>query len=115
MGEVNMGMAFDGTLRILRDQLAADLFTAGGQTRTFTIAVSDPTKPLRVTLAWTDAPGATSGAAYDNDLDLTVAINGTTYKGNVFTGAFSVPGGSADYQNNVESVFLPAELPAQPR
>src|SRR5262249_12340937 len=34
-------------------------------------------------------------------------VGGVTYKGNVFNGAFSVPGGSADFQNNVESVFLP--------
>jgi hypothetical protein len=31
-----------------------------------------------------------------------------TYKGNVFSGAYSAPGGLADIKNNVESVFLPA-------
>src|ERR1022692_989156 len=41
-------------------------------------------------------------------LDLTVAIARTTYKGNVFHGANSVTGGTADHRNNVESVFLPA-------
>jgi hypothetical protein len=61
-----------------------------------------------VTVAWTDAPGSTTGSALDNDLDLTVTVGGATYKGNVFSGAFSVTGGSADHLNNVESVFLPA-------
>src|SRR5262249_3070903 len=55
-----------------------------------------------------DAPGPTTGAPYVNNLDLEVTINGTTYKGNVFSGANSVSGGTADAKNNVESVFLPA-------
>ena len=63
---------------------------------------------FRVTLAWTDAPGSTTGNAYKNDLDLTVTVGGNTYKGNVFSGANSVTGGSADPRNNCESVFLPA-------
>jgi hypothetical protein len=59
-------------------------------------------------LAWTDAPGATVGAAYVNDLNLTVEINGQSYLGNVFSGATSIPGGASDPRNNVESVLLPA-------
>jgi hypothetical protein len=108
MGEMDLGMAFDGAARILEDQLAGDIFTASGQTRTFAGAVADTTKPFRVTLAWTDAPGSTTGSAANNDLDLTVTIGGNTYKGNVFNGAFSTAGGSADTLDNVESVFLPA-------
>ena len=108
MGEVDLDTAFDGTARTLRDEAPADKFTSTGQTRIFTGSVADTSKPFRVTLAWTDAPGNTSGNAYNNDLDLTVTIGGNTYKGNVFDGQFSVAGGSADSQNNVESVFLPA-------
>ncbi len=109
MGALDLGMAFDGTPRMLRDELDADKFTASGQTRTFTGVVTDPSKPLRVTLAWTDAPGSTTGgSALKNDLDLTVTIAGTTYKGNVFRGANSTTSGTADHRNNVESVFLPA-------
>ena len=108
MGALDLGIAFDGTPRILRDELTADKFTASGQRRSFTGVVTDPSKPLRVTLAWTDAPGSTTGPALDNDLDLTVTLAGTIYKGNVFRGANSVTGGSADHLNNVESVFLPA-------
>ena len=108
MGEMNLGMAFDGTSRILRDQLTADLFTASGQRVIFNGTIATNNKPFRVTLAWSDAPGNTAGNAYNNNLDLTVTIGGKTYKGNVFQGAVSVQGGSADVANNVESVFLPA-------
>ena len=108
MGHLDLGMTLDSTARLMRDEVAADLFTATGQTRTFNIFISDPAKPFRVTLAWTDAPGSTTGSSYNNDLDLTVAVGANTYLGNVFTGRSSVTGGVADIRNNVESVFLPA-------
>jgi MYXO-CTERM domain-containing protein len=107
-GLMDLGMAFDGAPRLLDDQNPANLFTATGQTRTFSGVVADGSKPFRVTLAWTDAPGSTAGSAWKNNLDLSVSVGGSTYRGNVFTGANSVTGGSADTQNNVESVFLPA-------
>ncbi|KFE72161.1 S8 family serine peptidase [Hyalangium minutum] len=108
MGLMDLGMGFDGVPRLLDDQSAANLFTATGQTRTFNGVIADTTKPFRVTLAWTDAPGSTTGSAWKNNLDLVVTLGSNTYKGNVFTGANSVTGGSADASNNVESVFLPA-------
>lgn len=108
MGAVHLGTAFDNATRILRDQRAEDKFTAAGQARTYAGTVTDTNQPFRVTLAWTDAPGSTVGAAYNNNLDLTVTIAGKTYKGNVFTGANSTTNGFADVINNVESVFLPA-------
>ena len=110
MGMVNLNSFFDvfNTPSILRDQVATDTFNASGQQRIITGHISDPSKPFRVTLAYTDAPGPTSGAAYVNNLDLEVAVGGNTYKGNVFSGAFSATGGVADYRNNVESIFIPA-------
>ena len=63
---------------------------------------------MKVTLVWTDAPGATTGAAWVNNLDLVVEAGGRRYLGNVFGGAFSRSGGEADTRNNVESVYLPA-------
>jgi hypothetical protein len=111
MGELNLGAAFDGAPRILRDEMPGDTFTASGQARVFTGFVAQTNLPFRVTVAWTDAPGSTTGSAANNDLDLTVAAGGITYLGNVFSGAWSVPGGSADELNNVESVFLPAGTP----
>lgn len=108
MGLIDLGKTFDGMSRLLRDQLPADLFTSSGQTRTFTGAVGDSTRPFIVTLAWTDAPGPTFGSAWKNNLDLRVTIGGGTYLGNVFSGSRSITGGSADTMNNVETVSLPA-------
>jgi hypothetical protein len=110
LGELNLGMALDGVPCLLRDQMAAEKFTASGQARRYFGVIADTTKPLRITLAWTDAPGSTFGSAYNNDLDLTVTIHGQTYRGNVFSGEISIPDGVADARNNVESVFLPAGL-----
>lgn len=107
MGHGNLGMAFDGVTRIIRDQVTADR-VATGQTRVFTGTVADNTKPFRVTLAWTDPPGSTVSAAYVNNLNLTVETAGAVYRGNVFSGATSVAFGVSDPRNNVESVFLPA-------
>lgn len=108
MGGMNLGLAFDGTARVLKDQPTNELFTATGQSRQYVGTISDTGKPFRVTLSWTDAPGSTSGNAYKNNLDLTVTLGGLTYKGNVFNGAYSTNGGSADVRNNTESVFLRA-------
>lgn len=110
MGMMNLGTAFDGTGRLLRDQRSDDLFTESGQSRIFIGTVSTNTAPLRITLAWTDAYGSTTGDAYVNNLDLVVEVNGDTYIGNNFNGAnsFADPDAPADFRNNVESVFIPA-------
>ncbi|MBI2838124.1 MAG: S8 family serine peptidase [Acidobacteria bacterium] len=108
MGEMDLGRAFDDTPVILRDQLSADRFTATGQSVTISGVIADDSSPYRVTLAWTDAPGALSAAQnLYNDLDLTVTVDGQTYLGNVFGGRNSTTGGDPDSLNNVESVFLP--------
>ncbi|AEP12572.1 S8 family serine peptidase [Chloracidobacterium thermophilum] len=109
MGRMALNRAFDSAPRVLRDQVPADKFTASGQVRT--LAVAFPASgPLRITLAWTDVPGATTGTGprLVNDLDLQVSVGGDTYRGNNFSGANSIPGGAFDRLNNVESVFLPA-------
>ncbi len=106
MGRMDLGRAFDGAARILVDQ--TQTLGTTGQTYQVTGSVSSSSQPFRVTLAWSDAPGPTTGAPYVNNLDLEVTVNGTTYKGNVFSGANSASGGTADARNNVESVFLPA-------
>lgn len=107
MGVLDLGTAFDGTPRLLRDQSAEDVFTATGQVRTFQ-GIADAARSVRITLAWTDAPGATfTRAAWVNDLDLAVTAGSETYLGNVFAGAISKTGGTPDRKNNLESVFLP--------
>jgi len=107
MGEVDLNNYFE-TIdddHIIRDE--TDLFTASGQQVVVGGTVSDSTKPFRVTIAWIDPPGPTSGNAFVNNLDLEVTVGGNTYLGNVFTGANSSTGGTADIRDNAESVFLP--------
>ena len=112
MGAANLNSFFElfAVPTLLRDQDPLDLFTASGQVRTINGTISNSSKPFRVTLAWTDAPGSTTGSAWVNNLDLEVTIGGQTYRGNHFSGAFSTSGGVADDRNNLESVLVPAGI-----
>ena len=105
-GMLNLSALYTTTGRVLNDQRF--IFRQTGQVYTVTGTIISDTRPVRVTLAWTDAPGSTIGDAYVNDLDLALNINGQIYRGNVFNGANSAIGGVSDLRNNVESVFLPA-------
>jgi hypothetical protein len=123
MGRMNLEMAFDGTPRLMFDQVktchrdgvadASEIFTVEGQ-------VFDITRPFRVTLVWTDAPGNPIDAdMLKNDLDLEVELDANFYRGNDFTNGTSNAGNvadPADEDNNVESVFLDANTlaPAAP-
>jgi len=80
-----------------------------GEVRNFTGSVPDSSRPVRVSLVWTDPPGAADPALV-NDIDLEVMIGGNKYRGNMLSSGSSVTGGSADVLNNVENVFLPAGL-----
>lgn len=106
MGRLDLTRAFNGQARMFWDQHVT--LNSSGQIFQVSGSVHIGPRPFRVTLAWTDAPGTVNGAAYVNNLDLEVTINGVTYRGNVFSGENSVSGGNADIRNNVESVFLPA-------
>jgi subtilisin-like proprotein convertase family protein len=103
-GRVNLGTAFDSTARAYRDQV--DLLSTSGTSSQRSYSVPSASRPVKVTLAWTDPPGPTFGNPVVNNLDLVVSAGGRTYKGNVFDGAFSRTGGTADPRNNVESVYL---------
>ena len=108
-GRVSIGAALDSTQRAYLDQGATTTLDANGQSVLRSYQVDDATKPVRVTLAWTDPPPATiTGNAFVNDLDLEVNVGGRTYRGNWLAGGLSVPGGQADFRNNVENVVLPA-------
>jgi hypothetical protein len=107
-GMPNMSDMFGTTPKVLLDQ--DDAFDDGGETRTYTFGVADPSQPLRIALAYTDAPGELGTSPQVNDLDLTVTANGETYPGNHFDHQWSVPGGSSDAANNYEAVFLPAGI-----
>jgi hypothetical protein len=85
----------------------AVVLTQTGESRTLTVQAVDPTRPLKVTLAWTDAPGAVAASpALVNNLDLVVEHNGSSYLGNVFQNGTSVTGGSADALANLENVYI---------
>jgi subtilisin-like proprotein convertase family protein len=105
MGRIDLSRAFDDVPRIAIDE--SKILGATGEVYALDGTIADSAQPFRVTLAWTDAPGPTTGNAYVNNLDLRVTVNGTTYRGNVFATEFSKSGGTADARNNVESVFLP--------
>jgi len=109
-GRIHLGNAFDANARrFYRDQ--QDVLGAAGETRVFNLGVYDLTRPVKVTLAWSDAPGAVNAnPALVNDLDLTVTNGGATYHGNVLSGGWSTTGGAADRLNNLENVYL--QVPA---
>lgn len=99
--------ASDRGPKIFLDQRHA--FTATGQEYVIRVAAGDPSTPLRIALAWTDAPGAVGARpALVNDLDLEVreTATGLVYRGNVFSGEFSAPGGDADALNTLECVVV---------
>ncbi|MEW5989130.1 MAG: S8 family serine peptidase, partial [Chloroflexota bacterium] len=90
---------------IYRDQL--DSFDNTGESWTLSVGVPDPTKPLKISVAWSDAPGAVgANPALVNNLNLTVVNGANTYLGNRFTAGWSSTGGTADVLNNIENVFI---------
>ena len=86
------------------------VFDETGEQWTRIITARDPNQPIRIMLAWTDAPGHGLGGstpAWNNDLDLQVVEGADIYHGNSFAAdGWSQAGGSADYRNNTEGVFI---------
>lgn len=77
-----------------------------GQSKTYGINVTAG-MPLKITLVWTERQAAlNANPAYINDLNLVVTGPGGTYLGNFFSGGQSTTGGSADFRNNAEQVYL---------
>lgn len=107
-GRINMKLMLNTGVPMRRINQTTE-FTAPGNNVTLTGTVGDATKPIRVSLVWTDPPGAANAnPALVNNLDLTVTIGANTYRGNVFAGGLSTTGGAADTINNVENIKLPA-------
>lgn len=108
-GLMDLGRAFEEVDRIIYDQDPSRLFTrSGGEPFQVTGVISDPSKEFRVMLVWTDAPGnPITNAPYVNQLNLEVIVGGVLYRGNNFSGQYSVPGGREDFLNNVQGVRLP--------
>jgi subtilisin family serine protease len=109
-GRLNLDNVLAGAEKSYLDQTV--LLGEAGETFTATVEPVDPAQPVKVTLVWTDAPGHGLGGAmpaWVNDLDLMVTDGTTTYLGNSFgspSTGWSVPGGAADFKNNLENVYL---------
>ena len=99
---------FTGDARkLLVEDNATGLNTGGTWTRQF--SVSGAGQSLKAVLCWTDYPAAQSAnPALVNNLNLEVVdpSGTTTYRGNVFSGGWSQPGGSADLINVEELVWV---------
>ena len=109
-GRINLGSLFGAPPEMVVDQ--DEVFTEAGQEAAYQLEVTDR-GPLRVTLAWSDAPGGFGAdPALVNDLDLRVERLGETgdvvagWRGNRFSQGVSVAGGDPDRLNNIENVFL---------
>ena len=104
-GIADMGAGFNTTApRLIEDQTT--VFGSSGESITLYGQIVNPAEEVRIALVWTDAPGSAFSDAYVNDLNLVVDIGSTTYRGNNFTAGISQPGGTADFRNNSEAVFL---------
>ncbi len=105
-GMPNMELGFDSTGRYLLDQ--THLFDNTGETWTYRGRVQDPSKPVRIVMAYTDKAGAIGTSPEVNNLNLEAVVGGSTFLGNEFSGQWSVTGGTPDADNNYEAIFLPA-------
>ena len=105
-GRVNVTTLVNpGVLREYADQ--TQIIGDTGEQIVIAVGVPDPSQPLKITLAWSDAPGAVgANPALVNNLDLTVETGGDTYLGNVFSAGWSATGGSPDAINNLENVYV---------
>lgn len=112
-GRVHLGNLFDpSTPRVFVDESRG--LSEIDHWWDFTIEVADPTKPVKVSLVWSDDPAMPSKKPTDptlvNDLDLSVQRPDSTYRGNVFLEGWSVAGGKRDRLNNLENVFIQQSL-----
>ncbi len=101
-----------GSIVFVDQREITPLITAATWTKTF--SVNNAGIPLKITLAWTDPPGASGcSSCLVNNLNLVVTSpTSTVYRGNQLTASWSTPGATGtDTVNNVENVFVqsPAE------
>ncbi len=115
-GRVNLNALFSAVPGLVEDQTT--VLGEPGEQAVRTVEVTDATRPLKVTLAWADAPAAEGAElALVNDLDLVVErLDGLgavvqTWLGNSFSRGASVEDGTADRKNNLENVYVVAPEP----
>lgn len=109
-GRLNLAAVIDPAQPVLYFDNPALLDNTGDEWQT-TLYPADAAVPLRLMLAWSDAPGHGLGGstpAWNNDLDILARRGSADYAGNAFEAdGWSQAGGSADYRNNTEGIFLP--------
>lgn len=82
-------------------------FDSTGDVFHFNLVVIDPSKPVRMVLAWTDPPAAPEASpAIINDLTLTAMSGQDSFCGNAFSGRFSRINGPRDHLNTIEMISL---------
>ncbi len=94
-GRIDVGAAVTTSNRQVTDNNTG-LTTGGSQQFSYVVAAG---KPFKVTLVWSDVEAAPlASKTLVNNLDLeVVAPDSTVYRGNAFSGGWSVSGGGADY------------------
>jgi subtilisin family serine protease len=123
-GRLNLhGVVAEDVARTQVDQ--AVMLTTRGEEQSWWLRVSDPARPFKVTLAWTDPPGPVGSGTSSvpvivNRLGLRVEVGGRTYYGNHFADGtgWSAPGPLPDPSregwDNLQNVFLPAGVVTGP-
>jgi hypothetical protein len=109
-GRIHLGNALSpGVPRLLADQ--THCFKSSGEVWKLKVKPADPQRPLKVTLAWSDAPAAVGvNPTLVNDLDLRLETAGETFLGNHFANGWSAPVGTPDTLNNLENIYLVAPV-----
>jgi hypothetical protein len=115
-GRLNLaGVLAEDVERMYVDQSV--LLAAKGEQRSWTVEPSDPSRPVRITLAWTDPPGPVGGGtatvpAVVNRLGLRVEAAGSTWYANNFASGWSLAGPLLDPDreglDNLQNIYLPA-------
>jgi hypothetical protein len=102
-GLINLASATDNSAGFVEQ--TTGLATNGVSTYAY---ITPGAAPFKLTLVWSDfASTETAAKNLVNDLDLEVTSpSGVVYRGNVFAGGWTQPGGSADRVNNVENVYV---------
>lgn len=108
-GRLDLDAAVNARAHVLHFDQKHVLTESGTEWR-HRVGVDDPDQPVRIMLAWTDAPGHGLGGnapAWVNDLDLRVDADGQLFRGNVIgDDGWSATGGAPDGINNMEAVYL---------
>jgi Subtilase family len=84
-----------------------------GDRHTWKIRVADPSQPVKITLCWSDPPGAlgtgtSTASAIVNQLALRLEANAQTYRGNQFQNGWSYSSENRDREgrDNLQNIFL---------